>query len=508
MFKKEFVRIFVVIAVGLIAVVWLSLSEKKTTIRSHDTHHGHSHDSEGDGHDHSDSSGPNGGKILSDGDFGLEVLIYEKGSYPHFRVYPLFKNKPLNPEEVSVSIEAERLGGRIDKFQFAPSDDFLYSDKEVEEPHSFFIKILAQWNEEKFDWEYSQYEGRLTVADDLANRMGLQSQTAGPGRILSELNLPGEIAFNADMVSHVVPRVSGVVLEVRKNLGDTVKKGEIIAIIDSRELGDARSRYLVGLEREKLARYNFERVQRLWETKAVAEKEYLTAQKVFLEEKIEMTSAERKLKALGLTVTEIHSLADENNDKLTHYIIRAPFDGVVIRKHLSHGEWLKEDAEMYLIADLSTVWVDIIVYANDLSSIHVGQDATVVADSNEIEGIGKVSYIGPLVGEDTRTAKARLVLPNPDGLWRPGLFAKVALVKHNAQPPVVVRAGAIQNHRNRPVVFVQSDDQYEARPVKLGRTDGKLTEITKGLSPGERYVIRNSYVLKAELGKAGMSHEH
>ena len=175
---------------------------------------------------------------------------------------------------------------------------------------------------------------------------------------------------------------------------------------------------------------------------------------------------------------------------------------------MSLGEWVKEDQEIYLIADLSTVWVDIIVYAKDLSSIHIGQEATVKTDSNGVEGVGKVSYVGPLVGEDTRTAKARVVLPNPDGNWRPGLFAKVALVKHNVSPPVVVKAEALQTYGNKPVVFVQYDDQYEARPVTLGRTDGRFTEVLKGLSAGERYVTNNAYVLKAELGKTGMSHEH
>ena len=317
MLRKEIIGICIVVAVGLIAVVWLGLTEKKSTVGSHDAHHGHSHSA--DGHDHSDDRGPNGGKILSEGEFELEVVIYEKGATPHFRVYPSYKHKPLDPKEVTVSIELERLGGKIDSFQFKPSSEFLYSEQEIEEPHSFFFKILAQWKGEKFDWEYSQYEGRLTVPPDLANKMGLEAELAGPSRILSELSLPGEIAFNADMVSHVVPRVPGVVLEARKNLGDTVNKGETIAVIDSRELGDARSRYLVALEREKLARYNFERVQRLWEAQTVAEKEYLTTQKAFLEEKIERTSAERKLKALGLSENEINSLAKEDNHNLTHY---------------------------------------------------------------------------------------------------------------------------------------------------------------------------------------------
>ena len=129
-------------------------------------------------------------------------------------------------------------------------------------------------------------------------------------------------------------------------------------------------------------------------------------------------------------------------------------------------------------------------------------------DSSGLEAEGKVSYVGPLVGEDTRTAKARVVIPNTDGKWRPGLFAQVELVRHNSSPPLVVRNEAIQTFQNKSVVFVEYDGQYEARPVTAGRSNDKFSEILKGLSAGERYVTRNSYVLKAEMGKAGMSHEH
>lgn len=508
MLRKEVIGICSVIAVGVVAVVGLGLTERKAASSTHDAHHGHGHGSSAHSHDHSDDRGPHGGKVLREGDFELEFVIYEKGVTPHIRMYPSRDHKPLDPKDVGVSVELERLCGRVDRFQFKPGNEFLYSEQEIEEPHSFFVKVAAEWKGEKFDWEYSQYEGRLTVPTELARKMGLERDSAGPGTIVSVLRLPGEIAFNADLVSHVVPRVPGVVLEARKNLGDSVKKGETIAVIDSRELGEARSKYLVAIEREKLARYNFDRCQRLWESSTIAEKEFLTAQKVFLEEKIELTSSERKLKSLGLSEGEIGGLARGNDSGLTHYLIRAPFDGVVVKKHLSHGEWVKEDAEIYIIADLSSVWVDITVYARDIGDVRVGQEATVKVDSNGAERVGKVSYVGPLVGEDTRTAKARVVLPNPDGHWRPGLFAKVELVRHTVSPPVVVRNEALQTYGNKSVLFVQYDDQYEARPVVLGRTDGTCTEIVKGLSSGEHYVTKNSYILKAELGKAGMSHEH
>lgn len=509
MLKKELIGICAVIAVGVLAIAMLIFSGKKAQGIANDHQgHGHGQASHGDAHDHSGSQGPHGGKILKEGEFELEVVIFEKGVPAHFRVYPSHNHKPVDPKEVAIGVELERLGGKTDRFSFKPTGEFLYSDQEIEEPHSFFIKVSAEYKGEKCDWEYSQYENRLTVPPDLAKKMGFEAESAGPGTIISTLELPGEIAFNADMVSHVVPRLAGVVLQSPKNLGDKVQALEIIAVIDSRELGEAKTRYLVAVEREKLARYNFERVQRLWVAQTIAEKEFLTTQKAFLEEKIELTSARRKLMALGLNEQDMSNLTNEDESTLTHYAIRAPFDGVLTKKHLSKGEWVKEDQEIYVVADLSSVWVEIIVYAKDLDSVHLGQKVMVKADSSGLEAEGKVSYVGPLVGEDTRTAKARVVIPNTDGKWRPGLFAQVELVRHNASPPLVVRNEAIQTYQNKSVVFVQYDDQYEARPVTLGRTNDKFSEILRGLSAGERYVTRNSYVLKAEMGKTGMSHEH
>jgi cobalt-zinc-cadmium efflux system membrane fusion protein len=509
MLKKELMGICIVILMGLFATVTLILLGGKAQGTAQD-HHGHNHGQEvhGDGHDHSGSQGPHGGKILRDGEFELEIVLFDKGVPPHFRVYPYHRHCAVAPKEVTLTVELERLGEKTEKISFKPTGEFLYSEQEIEEPHSFFIKASADYRGEQFEWEYSQYENRLTVPSDLAKKMGLATEAAGPGDITSVLELPGEIALNADMVSHVVPRVSGVVLEVRKNLGDRVEKGETIAVIDSRELGEAKSRYLVAVEREKLANYNFERVQRLWEAQTVAEKEFLTAKKTYLEEKIELTSAARKLIALGLSKQDLSDLSNENDSTLTHFVIRAPFAGVITKKHLAQGEWAKEDAEIYVIADLSAVWVEVIVYAKDIDSVHLGQKATVKTDSYDLEAVGKVSYVGPLVGEDTRTAKARIVIPNTHGRWRPGLFAKVELVRHNASRPLVVRNEAIQPHKNRSVVFVQYDDQYEARPVTVGESNDQFSEILRGLSPGENYVTRNSYVLKAEMGKAGMSHEH
>ena len=235
--KKERIGIGIIMVIGVIAALMLGLSEKKLSGSVGADHHGHSHGSNAHGHDHASEKGPNGGKVLMEGPFELEVVIVEHRGHAHFRAYPSHNHKPLDPREVKVSIELERFGEKLTRVEFKPSSGFLYSEQEIEEPHSFFLKVLAEWKGEKFDWEYSQYEGRLSLPPELAKRMGIESAAAGPGTINSFLELPGEIAFDPDRVSHVVARVPGVVHKGMKNLGDEVKQGDVIATIDSRELG-------------------------------------------------------------------------------------------------------------------------------------------------------------------------------------------------------------------------------------------------------------------------------
>ncbi len=501
--KRELLGILAVILLGVAISIGILSGEKKTSA-SVDSH-GHA---EGHDHKHEADKGKHGGKILMEDDFEIELVMAENGEKSHFRIYPYKKHKPLNPADVTATVETERLDASVKTYTFKPMDDFLISEQEIEDPKSFFVKLTAQWKDNRFEWEYSQYNGRLSMSPELVRRMGIESAIAQDRPIISTLTLPGELVLNADMASRIVPRVSGYVLQSLKNLGDTVEKDEIIALIDSRELGEAKSQYLVALEREKLARYNFERSQQLWEKQTVPEKEFLTSKKIYLEEKIGLTAATRKLVAMGLTEDEILKLEEGSLKDLTHYPIRAPFKGVIVKKRLANGEWLKDDAEIFVVADLSTVWAEITVYPTDIDSVRLGQKAIIRSVSSENTTVGEVSYIDSVVGDESRTARARVVLRNDDGKWRPGLFVKIDLVKEEKTVPVAVLNESIQTYQNKPVVFVQYDDIFEARPIRPGNSDGRFTEITSGLSAGESYATANSYILKSELGKSGMSHQH
>jgi cobalt-zinc-cadmium efflux system membrane fusion protein len=467
----------------------------------------------GDGRDHGaekeagakTAKGPHGGRLLAQDDFALEVAIFERGVPPELRVYTYEKGKPVPPAEVKVAVQLERLGAPPEAIAFQPRGDHLGGDREIEEPHSFKVTVAAERGGKRYRWEYEQEEGRVKMTDAATKGAGIELATAGPARIRSMLQLQGEIQFNGDRVAHVVPRLAGVVVGSAKNLGDPVKKGELLITLESQTLADLRSERLAALTRLELARTTFDREKRLWEGKISAEQDYLASRTALAEAEIAYRTATQKLAALGLTPAEI---ARGGAEGLTRYEIRAPIDGLVIEKHAAVGEAVKEDATIFVVADLSTVWVEMTVYPKDLDKVKVGQQVTVRATAFAATAEGRVSYVGSLVGEQTRSAKARVTLPNPERAWRPGLFVTVDLVENEAEVPVAVPVGAIQDYRDGNVVFGRFGDVFEARPVELGRTDGRTVEIVKGLAAGTQYGATNSYVLKADLGKAGASHDH
>lgn len=346
-------------------------------------------------------------------------------------------------------------------------------------------------------------EGRVKLTPAMIQNAGLELLTAGPGKVSVTVSLPGEIALNAEALAHVTPRVAGAVREVKKQLGDVVKKGDVLAVLDSRELAELQRELLTAKERLTLAEDKFKRQEALWKEKISAEKDYLEAKQALAEAQIENRTAAQKLSAAAGT-----------GGKGAGYTLVAPLDGTIIEKHASVGEVLKDDTQAFVIADLSTIWVNVTVYAKDLARVRVGQPARVRAEGIEKPAEGTITYLGRVVGEQTRSATARVVLKNPGPEWRPGLFATADVAVDEGDAPVVTADEAVQTVDGREVVFLQEDDVFEARPVKLGRRgiapDGqtRVVEVLSGVAVGERYVGKNSFILKAELGKSEAGHEH
>jgi cobalt-zinc-cadmium efflux system membrane fusion protein len=373
--------------------------------------------------------GPQGGRWLADGDFALELTIFESGVPPEFRAFVYADGKPTSPAGVSLEVTLQRLGGRVDRIGFEPRGAYLLGDREVEEPHSFDVEVVAREGGREHRFAYSSYENRVTLSPEQLEAAGIEVATAGPATILESVVLNGRIVPNEDALAHVMPRFPGVVRSVHKRLGAPVAPGDLLAVIES-------------------------------------------------------------------------------NESLHPYELRARQAGTVIEKSVAPGEFAASERELFTIADLANVWADLDVYRRDFGRLRAGQRVRVDSGDGAAPAETTLSYLSPIGSVNTQTLLARAVLPNPDGSWRPGLFVSAEVEVASVEAPVAVLESAVQRLRDWDVVFVADAGVFEAQPVTLGRRDGTHVEIVAGLAPGQRYVAANSFVLKAEAGKSGASHDH
>jgi multidrug efflux pump subunit AcrA (membrane-fusion protein) len=590
--------------------------------------------------------------------------------------------------------------------------------------------------------DHHEEEGiKLSTAD--MKKFGIDVETAGPGKLRIEKRLPGEVMVNADRIAHVTPRTPGLVREVKKQIGDRVQAGEVMAVLDSPQMGEARMAYLniiaeaevakanvdlaksqlevasahidvvasqvevfiaehevaktgvetaennleiaraqsqiaqirfewqktvhdntrqflarlkektalddiahefeekpIGENRERLlkayATVNFtaatyQRESALREKQISSESDFLLARKEYVSAKAELKAisetvefqnrlalmekqsafeaagrdvkaaeaavkaalqslkvaeqavkggrqslkatetsvkvseselkvalvsleltqskhraAEEKLHILGLTDDEIKAKNGQSEEarkqgsegksairarpsfsdnpcssellgqstirnRLTRYVIRAPFEGSIVAKHIVLGESLKDDRETFVIADLSTVWVDLRVYQKELLFVQKGQPVIISVGDGIADAVGELAYVGPLMGEQTRTALARVVLPNPDGHWRPGLFITGRVVINEVDVPILLPKTALQTVGGESTVFMKTEEGFQPQPVTVGQSNETHVEILSGLEIDTIVATDGTFYLKSELMReqlGGHGHGH
>ncbi|MBW7996667.1 MAG: efflux RND transporter periplasmic adaptor subunit [Candidatus Glassbacteria bacterium] len=368
-------------------------------------------------------------------------------------------------------------------------------------------------NEQAEHDEHGEDEEGQTVhlSEEEMEAFGIEIAAAGPGKLKVQISLPGEVTTDPSRLAHIVPQVAGVIRKVRKEIGDRVIRGEVMAILDSRELSDLKSVFLVAKEQVTLTETTFQREERLWKQSVSSERVYLEAKQALAKARIELEAAGQKLHALGFSEEYVHNLSFHQGVPFTRYEITAPFDGTVINKHTTLGEALTEDAEAFTVADLSIVWVSLTVYQKDLPYVHNGQPVIISSKQGNLKTDGIISFVSPILFEETRTATARVVLNNPEGLWRPGLFVNAMITVEETMVPLLVPKTALMTMDEETFVFVRTADGFELDPVKVGRKNGTHVEIISGLEEGQLYVSSGSFTLKSELEKAsfgGEGHAH
>jgi cobalt-zinc-cadmium efflux system membrane fusion protein len=360
-------------------------------------------------------------------------------------------------------------------------------------------------------------EGHVRMSAEQIAAQGVTLTVVAGGIIDRHMLVPGTIVPDADRIARVPARVVGTVAQMRKRLGDVVREGEIVAVLDSREVADAKSEYLTATVKADAEKINFDRQRALWDQRVAPEAAFLTARAVYLDAALRQDLARQKLLALGLDADEVDRLATQDRagatSTLRQYELRSPLGGRIVERKVDVGMAVGKEGDppdLYTVADLSTVWVELSVPTAELSNVKEGARVIVASSHGEsgLRGEGHAIFVSPLLNLETRAARVIVGLRNDSLAWRPGTYVTAELEIARDLVAVRVPKSALQTIKGKPVVFVRTEEGFERREVQLGRSDDDAFEIVSGLTPGEGIAVANSFLLKAELAKSDAAHEH
>ncbi|MBN9560372.1 MAG: efflux RND transporter periplasmic adaptor subunit [Alphaproteobacteria bacterium] len=343
--------------------------------------------------------------------------------------------------------------------------------------------------------------GKVTMTAEQIAAAGIAVSPIGDGTLIDHIMVPGTVTANVDKLARVTARVGGIVADVRKRLGSSVSAGETLAVIESREIADAKGEFLAAGRTAKLAEVTLARETKLWQLRISAEQDLLQARAKTEEARIRLDLGRQRLSALGLSDAEIEALPHQPVAALRRLEVRAPIAGRITERAAVTGAAVAADAELFSIADLATVWVEMVVPPRDLPLVREGQAVTAAGEGGA-QGEGRVVFLNPFLDAQTRSARAVAEFDNHAGTWRPGAFTTVSFAAVERKVPLLAPRAAVHEVGGKKVVFVRSADGFEQREVTLGGEGEAAVEVVSGLEPGVEIAVSNTFALRAELGRA------
>lgn len=344
--------------------------------------------------------------------------------------------------------------------------------------------------------------GAIVLTPEQARAAGISTAPAEERAEASPIEATATIEPAADRQARVGSRIAGRVVTVRARVGDRVRAGQLLAIVDSPELGRARADFLAALAEANLARETADRKKALFDDKISAEREWREAEAQAIRARAEKDAAENRLHALGVSDEELPHLRKDGHLGST-MAIASPLAGLVVDAAATLGQMVEPKDTLFVVMDLRSVWLQVDVYEQDLSQVRPGQGATVRLKAVPGESFaGVVDNVGAVVDPKSRTVKVRVLLENARGALKPGMFATATIAGTSGEKRrgLYVPSSAVQRLGRESVVFVaRSENAYESRRVEVGRGGGAWTEIARGLDAGERVVTTGSFALKSEL---------
>lgn len=346
----------------------------------------------------------------------------------------------------------------------------------------------------------------LKLSAEAIDAAGIKVEELVVQEISEQLTVTATIRPNQDRITHVAPRVPGRIVKVHVNLGDRVKAGQALAVLDSLDVGEAHSGYLQAKTQLAVAKADFERAEKLHGDQIIAQKDHVRAHAEYEKAKASFAAAGDKLRMLGVGTTP----ADDGRAVST-FPLTTPFAGTVIEKHAILGELAQPDKLIFTVADLSTLWIEANLFEKDLGRVKTGAEAevTVAAYPDQVFR-GKLTYIAAIVDKETRTIQARLEVANPDGRLKPEMFASAAIRTGGKGRGLLLPEDAVVLVDGKATVFIEEHGGFEPRTVELGdRLRGRVV-IKAGLQAGELVVTAGTFALKARVQKSllGEGHGH
>jgi cobalt-zinc-cadmium efflux system membrane fusion protein len=371
--------------------------------------------------------------------------------------------------------------------------------------------------QEKADTERAKDSAPVTldVEPEIQRAAGLADQAVERRAVAETIQTTGVVGPDETRLARIRPLAEGRVSRVLVRAGDRVTTDQSLLLYDSITAGDLISQYQAALATSArtqaeadVARRSLERADNLVEIGAVAkgERDRRAAehQRALAEvnaTKAAVTNLEQKLLRLGVSREELGRAGRGDAMTTSRSAVSAPFAGVITEVHSAPGEVIAPDRELFVLADLSQVWIQSDVYQKDVANVRVGQEAAIAINSYPGSTFtGRVTYVSNVLDPTTRTAKVRVEVPNRDGRLKIQMYASVALPVGATHEALLVPARAIQEIDAVPSVFVRVDeDKFQLRPVRTGAAIGDLVEVLEGLKADERVVTDGALMLKSRL---------
>jgi cobalt-zinc-cadmium efflux system membrane fusion protein len=341
---------------------------------------------------------------------------------------------------------------------------------------------------------------QIKLTPELQKRAQVATEPVGKRPLAPTLELVGSVDFDPNAVADVGGRITGRITKLMVSVGDTVTEGQPLLEIESNELGEALATLLSARANLIAAENQLQRESALGQKQLSSALVVETARANAKALQAEAAGAEQRLLAMGLSSGELARLGAGAGPK--RITLRAPLAGEVVERYAMLGQVVSATNPVLRIADLSRLWVELALFERDISRVQVGNPVEILSETYpDKKFAAKVAFVNASIDEATRTATVRIEVPNPERLLRPGQFVRARVARSDKGEPVIaILRKAVQQIDGQFGVFVEKGPgSYVAVPVELGRADGDLVEITRGLLEGDRVVTQGGFVLKSEL---------